>query len=145
MLLLSGITDLQEERRKRGFSITLHKIRAHTNIRGNDLVDAAAILAIAQYDSIPELQSIKVDIEEVAPRPRHWVMYTARPPPLPPQVGTETRTATLRLPWWSIPEGGVCRPTPSHAPHNNSDIKPDTRYSAAFTVPPYTAASYLET
>jgi hypothetical protein len=31
MLLLSSITDLLEERRKQGFSITLHKIRAHTN------------------------------------------------------------------------------------------------------------------
>jgi len=34
MLLLSGITSLLEERHRRGFSTTLHKIRAHTNIRG---------------------------------------------------------------------------------------------------------------
>ncbi len=44
MLLLSGITDLLEEKVKQGFSTTLYKIRAHTNIRGNDLADAAAEL-----------------------------------------------------------------------------------------------------
>ncbi len=41
-LLLSGIADLLEERRRQGFRTILHKIRAHTNIRGNDLADAAA-------------------------------------------------------------------------------------------------------
>jgi len=40
LLLLSGITDLLEERRRRGFRTTLHKIRAQTNIRGNDFADA---------------------------------------------------------------------------------------------------------
>ncbi len=54
MLLLGGITDLLEERRRKGFRTTLHKIRAHTNIRGNDLADAAAKMAVTQYDSIPE-------------------------------------------------------------------------------------------
>jgi ribonuclease HI len=48
MLLLSGITDLLEERHRQGFSTTLHKFRAHTNIRGNDLADAAAKLAVTQ-------------------------------------------------------------------------------------------------
>jgi hypothetical protein len=46
MLILSGIADLLEESRRRGFSTTLHKFRAHTNIRGNDLDDAAAKMAV---------------------------------------------------------------------------------------------------
>ena len=71
MLLLSDLTDLLEERRKRGFSTTLHKIGAHTCIRGIDLANAAAKLAVAQYDSLPESQRLKVDIGEVAPRPCH--------------------------------------------------------------------------
>ena len=47
-------TDLLEERRRRRFQATLHKIRAHINIRGNDLADAAAKMAVTQYDSLPE-------------------------------------------------------------------------------------------
>ena len=105
LLLLSGITDLLEERHRRGFRTTLHKIRAHTYIRGNDLADAAAKMAVTQYDSLPESQKLKVDVGEVAPRPPHWVMYTVRPPPPPTYLGTCTRMATPRQPWWSIPEG----------------------------------------
>ena len=74
MLLLSGITDLLEERRRRGFRTTLHKIRAHTNIRGNDPADAAAKMKITQYDSLPESQKLKVVIGEIPPRPPQWVM-----------------------------------------------------------------------
>jgi len=48
MLLLSGITDLLEERRRHAFCTTLHKIRAHSNIRGNDLADAATKMAVTQ-------------------------------------------------------------------------------------------------
>jgi hypothetical protein len=42
-LLLGDITDLLEDNRRKGFGITRHKIRAHTNIRGNDFADAAAL------------------------------------------------------------------------------------------------------
>jgi len=31
-------------------------------------------------------------------------MHTVRPPPPPTHLGTGTRMATLRQPWWSIPE-----------------------------------------
>ena len=62
--------DLLEERRRRGFRTTLHKIRAHTDIRGNDLTDAAAKMAVTQYDSLPESQRLKVNVGEVPPRPR---------------------------------------------------------------------------
>ena len=74
MLLLSGITDLLEERCKRGFRMTLHRIRAHTNIRGNDLADVAAKMAVKQSDSLPESHKLKVDVGEILPRPPHWVM-----------------------------------------------------------------------
>jgi ribonuclease HI len=52
--LLSGITDLLEEQLRRGRRTTLHKMRSHTNIRGNYLANAAAKMAVAQYDSLPE-------------------------------------------------------------------------------------------
>ena len=42
MLLLDSITDLLKTRQRSGLSTTLHKIRAHTNIRDHDLADAAA-------------------------------------------------------------------------------------------------------
>ncbi len=106
MLLLSGITYLLEERRRQGFSITLHTIRANTNIRGNDLADAAAKLTVTQYDSLPESQKLKVLVGEVAPHPPYWVMCTAKSPPPPPQLGMDTRTATLRQPWCLNLEGG---------------------------------------
>ena len=105
LLLLSGITDLLEERRRRGFRTPLHKIRAHKNIRGNDLADSAAKMAVAQCDSLPESQILKVDDGEVPPRPPHRVMYIVRPPLSPTHLGTGTQMATLRQPWWSIPEG----------------------------------------
>jgi hypothetical protein len=105
MLLLSGITDLLGERRRQKFSSTLHKIRAYTNIRGNDLAGAAAKMAVTQYDFLPESQKLRVTIGEAAPRPPYWSMYTLKSPPSPPQLVTDTRTATLRQPWWSIAEG----------------------------------------
>ncbi len=74
MLLLSGITDILEERRMRGFRTILHKIRAHTNIRGNDLANAAVKMAVTQYDSLPESHKFKVVVGEIPPRPPHWVM-----------------------------------------------------------------------
>ncbi len=69
MILLSGITDFLEDRRRQRLSITLDKIHAHTNIRVNDLTDAAAKLVITQYDSLPESQKLKATVGEVAPRP----------------------------------------------------------------------------
>jgi len=60
MLLLSGITDLLVEQRRRGLRMTLKKIRAHTNIRGNDLADAAAKMAVTQYDFLPESKKKKL-------------------------------------------------------------------------------------
>ena len=53
MLLLGIITDLLETKRSAGFQATLYEIRAHTNIRGNDLADAVAKLAVRNFDTLP--------------------------------------------------------------------------------------------
>ena len=103
-LLLGSITDLLEIRRSTGLRIALHKIRAHTNIQGNDLADAAAKLVVTHFDILPPSQALQVDIGETTPRPTQWVMYTAKPPPPVPAQSTGTNCATLRRPWWTIPE-----------------------------------------
>jgi ribonuclease HI len=97
-LLLNGITTLLEERRRLGLHTTLHKLRGHTNIRGNDLADAAAKLAVTHFDTLPPPQTMRVDIGEIAPRPKHWVMYTVKPPPPTTALSMGTRCATLRCP-----------------------------------------------
>ena len=51
--IFESIMDLLDTRRVMGRSTTLHKIRAHTNIRGNDLADAAVKLAVKDFDSLP--------------------------------------------------------------------------------------------
>ncbi len=56
MLLLESIT-------------TLDKIRAHINIRGNDLADAAAKLAVRNFHNLPPNKKTRVDIGDIAPRP----------------------------------------------------------------------------
>jgi hypothetical protein len=98
-LLLGIITDLVETSRlAAGLRTTLHRIRAHTNIRGNDLADAAAKLAVTQFDTLPPSHPMRVDIGETTPRPIQWVMYTAKPPPLVPCQSTGTNYATLCRP-----------------------------------------------
>jgi ribonuclease HI len=52
-LLADNIADLLVTRQRSGLSTTLHKIRAHTNIWGNDLADAAAKLAVTHYETLP--------------------------------------------------------------------------------------------
>ncbi len=80
-LMLKSITDLLDTRQRSGFKTTLHKSRAHTTIRGNDLPDAAAKLADTHYDTLPPSQKWRVETGEIAPRPHYWAMYTAKPPP----------------------------------------------------------------
>ncbi len=104
-LLLESITDLLDTRQRSGFRTTLHKIRAHTNIRGNDLADAAAKLTVTHYGTLPPSQKRRVEIGEVAPRPHYyWVMYTAKLPPTAPCLSTAANCANLRRPWWTIPD-----------------------------------------
>ncbi len=69
MLFLKSISDFLETRRENGYSTTLQKIRAHTNIRGNDLADATAKLAVTNYDTLPPDRAIRVEVCAIAPRP----------------------------------------------------------------------------
>jgi hypothetical protein len=71
MLLLDGFTELLEDRRLAGFHTTLKKLRAHTDIRESDLADAAAKLAVRNFDTLPPAQTTRVDIGEIAPHPTH--------------------------------------------------------------------------
>ncbi len=100
-LLFDSIIDLLETRRLAGLSTTLHKIRGHTNIRGNGLADAAAKLAVTHYDTLPPPQTRLVEIGDIPPppRPANWVMYTVKPPPPLPALSTGTDCATLHRPW----------------------------------------------
>ena len=104
MLLLDSIIDLLETRQRPGLSTTLYKIRAIANIRGNDFAAAAAKLAVAHYDTLPLPQTRRVEIGDIAPRSRYWFMYTAKPPPPASALSTGANCATLRRPWWTIPE-----------------------------------------
>ena len=98
MLLLESITNLMEARRVAGSHTNLHQIRAHTNIRGNDLADAAAKLAVRNFDIVPPAQTNRVDIREIAPRPTHWIMYTVKPPRPDPALAIGNICGTLRRP-----------------------------------------------
>ncbi len=69
MLLLQSICHLLETRLEKGYSTTIRKIRAHTHIRGNDLADATAKLAVTDFDTLPNEQALRVDIGAIAPRP----------------------------------------------------------------------------
>jgi len=109
MLLLQSISQFLENRREKAFSTTLRKIRAHTNIRANDLADASAKLAVTNFDTLPSDQTQRVDIGAIAPRLPFWVMYTVDPPTPTPALSTGPRQATLRPPWWTIPEADRLR------------------------------------
>jgi len=91
MLLLHSISHLLDTRRKKGYSTSLQKIRAHTHIRGNELTDAADRLAVTDYDTLPREQTTRVEIGAIAPRPPYWVMYTANPPTSTPALATGPR------------------------------------------------------
>jgi ribonuclease HI len=103
-ILLESILDILGTRRLAGHRTTLHKIRAHTNIRGNDLADAATKMAVRSFDTLPANATIRVDTGEVAPRPQYWVMYTVTPIPLGISPTTRLIPATNTRAWWTIPE-----------------------------------------
>ena len=87
-----------------GLSTTLHKIRGHTHIHGNDVADAAAKLAVTHYETLPPPQTRRFEIGEIVPREVHLVMYSVKPPLPLPAMSTGTNCATLRRPLWTIPE-----------------------------------------
>jgi ribonuclease HI len=102
--LITAIIDSLLYRAELGLPTILHKIREHTNIRGNNLADAAAKRVVADWDGIPENQKLAVTIGRQAEQPPYWVMYTKTPPTPPIRLATCPLSATLRQPWWTIPE-----------------------------------------
>ena len=104
MLLLQSITKLLDARASMGFRTTLHKIRRHARIKGNNLADAASKLAVRNYDALPPGQTTRVEVGETAPRPNFWVMYTAKPPTQTTTPTTPNSCQVTHLPWWTIPE-----------------------------------------
>ena len=104
MLLLESIIELLDTKKSLGFRTTLHKIRGHTHIRGNDLADAAAKMAVRSFDNLPPAQTTRVDVGKIAPRPNHWAMYTVMTPTLTITPATPNSCPTTHRPWWAIPE-----------------------------------------
>jgi len=104
MLLIESIIELLDTKASLGFRTTLYKIRGHTHIRGNDLADATAKLAVRSFETLPHAQTFRVDVRENAPRPKHWVMHTANPTTLTTSLATSNSCPTTHRSWWSIPE-----------------------------------------
>ena len=61
--------DIILERDYSGLTTTLRKVRAHTNVKGNELADAAAKQAVRCFDDLPDDSKVPVSLGEVAPRP----------------------------------------------------------------------------
>jgi hypothetical protein len=67
--LITAIVTSLQYRIRLGLPTILRKIRRHTNIRGNDLIDAAAKRVVTYFESIPEHQKVTVTIGKYAERP----------------------------------------------------------------------------
>jgi hypothetical protein len=94
--LLGSITDLLKTKRVASFRTTLHKTRAHTNIRGNDFADVVVKLAVTDFDTLPPTQNNRVDTGEILLT--HWVMYTVKPLVHDQAVSSGTNRAPIRRP-----------------------------------------------
>ena len=103
-VLIDKIASLILEREHSGRTTTLSKVRAHTNVMGNELADEAAKLSVRQFDELPAAMKISVTLGAVAPRPPFWVMYTHSPATPPAEAAVGPHTMTLRTPWWTVPE-----------------------------------------
>ncbi len=56
------------------------------------------------FDTLPQEQTLRLDVGAIAPRPSYWVVYTAKPLlPVPTLAPGNIHTA-LHRPW--IPEAG---------------------------------------
>jgi len=142
MLLLESITDLLETKRLAGFHTAHHKIRAHTNIRGNDLVEAIAKMKVRYFNTLPPAQTTRVDIGEIAPPAQHIRSCTRLHHQDPTRPSLLAPTALL-----SAVLGGPSRKrtsyecSPSRARPNNSGVGSEMRYYVAYTTPLSTGAS----
>ncbi len=70
--LIAAIVDSLLYRAELGLTTILHKVRGHTNIRSNNLVDVAAKKVVSNWDDIPEHQKLTVTIGRQAERPTYW-------------------------------------------------------------------------
>ena len=104
MHLLENMIWLLDPKASIGFRTTLNKVREHTRIRGNYLADAAAKLAVRSFDTLPPAQTNRVDVEETAPRPKYWVIYTAKRPILTITPTNSNNDPTTHRPWWTLHE-----------------------------------------
>jgi hypothetical protein len=100
--LIAAIVNTLNYRASLGLPTTLNKIRGHTNIRGNDLANAATKLMVTSFENIPEHQKLTFTIGKQAERPPFWVMHTNNPTTPPILLATGPHSATLRPPWWTI-------------------------------------------
>ncbi len=80
--LIAAIADSLLNRAELEHTTILHKIRGHTNIRGNDLADVAAKRVVPNWDDISEHQKLTVTIDRQAKRPKYWIMYPPHAPPI---------------------------------------------------------------
>jgi len=72
MLMLKNIIDLLEAMRENVFFATLREIKTHTYIRGDDLTDAAAKLAVTDFDILPPENIIRMGFGSIALFPSHY-------------------------------------------------------------------------
>jgi ribonuclease HI len=94
--LIAAIVDSLLYIAELGFTTILHKIRGHTDIRGNDLADVTGKKVVSNWDDIPEHQKLTVTIGWQVERPTYWIMYTHPSPPI--QLAIGPLPATLRQP-----------------------------------------------
>ncbi len=62
-------------------------------------------------------------------------MYMVKPPPPTPALSTGTNCATLRRPWWAIPEEDRLQMNALTRPSPNLEQKLERRYYVPYTTP----------
>jgi len=69
--LIAAIVNTLHYRASLCLPTQINKIRGHTNIRGNDLADAAIKLVVTSFEDIPEHQKLIITIRTQAKRSRY--------------------------------------------------------------------------
>jgi len=123
-LLSKSITDLLDTHRERGFSTTLRKVRGHTHIRGNDLVDAVTNLAVRDFDNLPPTRTLRIEVSSIVACPLFWVMFTSKNPKLPSFISQRSTTGHTSPP--TVDDTGG-RPPPNACLH--ASLSPDQTQS----------------
>jgi hypothetical protein len=142
MLHPQSISGLLKARSVRGLSRTMRKVKAHTNlIRCNDLVDAAAKLAVTGFDTLLLDQILRVDVGSRAPAHPTGLCTRLNPHPRP-RIWLSALDMSLSAPRgkrsWKQ-RASIC--THSRVHQNNSDSKAGPRPSIVSTKPPFVGYS----